>query len=181
MSARLSSSAVRYVLLLALSSVLVTAVPSAAQEKEEAVFSGPQVGEKLAGFKVRALLGDDAGKEFDLVTRAAEKPIALIFVHEVTRPSVALTRLMMEYAAKRGSDGLSAGVVCSRSSKAKNDFMGRFPQSRPGGTIAGGSPRIRTCHWAQYTDGEQHWPIARTSRASPHVGRPASRWIAACH
>jgi hypothetical protein len=69
------------------------------------------VGEKLAGFKVRALLGDEAGQELDLVAKAEGKPIAIVFVHELTRPSAALMRLMMEYAAKRSGDGLAAGVV----------------------------------------------------------------------
>ena len=78
---------------------------------DEPVFSGPQVGEKLTGFEVRGVLGDLEGKSFDLVAQADGKPLAIIFVHEVTRPSIGLTRLVMDYAAQRKADGLTAGVV----------------------------------------------------------------------
>ena len=78
---------------------------------DEPVFSGPQVGEKLTGFEVRGVLGDLEGKSFDLVAQADGKPLAIIFVHEVTRPSIGLTRLIMDYAAQRKADGLTAGVA----------------------------------------------------------------------
>jgi hypothetical protein len=78
---------------------------------DEEVFSGPQVDEKLTPFKIRGVLGDDAGKEIDVVAKADGKPVAIFFVHEVTRPSVGLTRLIMDYAAKRAKDGLHSGVV----------------------------------------------------------------------
>ncbi|MDA1054399.1 MAG: hypothetical protein O3C40_28495 [Planctomycetota bacterium] len=75
------------------------------------IFSGPQVGERLVPFTARGTLGEVAGKEFDLVTTADGKPTLLIFVHEVTRPSVGLTRLIMNYAATRAKDDLVSGVV----------------------------------------------------------------------
>ena len=78
---------------------------------DEEIFSGPQVGERLAAFTVRGTLGEFAGKEFDLVSTADGKPTLLFFVHEVTRPSVGLTRLIMKYAATRAEDGLVSGVV----------------------------------------------------------------------
>ena len=89
--------------------VLVICPPSRADE--DTVFSGPQVGEGVAAFKVRHVLGEDAGKEFDVVTAADGKPICVIFVHEVTRPSVGLTRLLMKYADQRAEDGLHSAVV----------------------------------------------------------------------
>lgn len=82
-----------------------------AAEGDDPVFSGPQVGEKLSSLKVRALLGDRAGQEFDLVEEAGGKPTTLFFVHEVTRPSVGLARLIMNYVGKRKADGLRGGVV----------------------------------------------------------------------
>jgi hypothetical protein len=78
---------------------------------EDELFSGPQVGETLVPFTARGTLGDVAGKEFDLVKTAAGKPTLLIFVHEITRPSLGLTRLIMTYAATRAKDGLVSGVV----------------------------------------------------------------------
>jgi hypothetical protein len=78
---------------------------------DEEIFSGPQVGEKLTSFQARGVFGDLAGKEFDLVAEAKGKPVAIFFVHEVNRPSVGLTRLIMNYAGKRSKDGLHSVVV----------------------------------------------------------------------
>lgn len=74
-------------------------------------YSGPQVGERLVPFTVQGTFGEVAGKAFDVVTMADGKPVLIIFVHEVTRPSLGLTRLVMSYAASRAKDGLVSGVV----------------------------------------------------------------------
>jgi hypothetical protein len=84
--------------------------PGVAQDDTQ-VFSGPQVGEKLAPFSVQGVFDDEAGKSFDFVTKAEDKPILLLFVHELTRPSVAVTRSIMKYAGERKKDGLSCGLV----------------------------------------------------------------------
>ena len=96
--------------------VLVTALLSisfsvTAVIGDDEPFSGPQVGERLVSFTARGAVGDAAGKEFDLVKSADGKPTFIIFVHEVTRPSLGLTRLVMSYAATRAKDGLVSGVV----------------------------------------------------------------------
>ncbi len=91
--------------------LVLSAALTCASAEDEPVFSGPQVGEKLPGFEVRGVLGDVEGKNIDLVKQADGKPLAIIFVHEVTRPSIGITRLIMDYAAKRERDGLTAGVV----------------------------------------------------------------------
>ncbi|HEY8504654.1 MAG TPA: hypothetical protein VIL46_08730 [Gemmataceae bacterium] len=78
---------------------------------DDPVFSGPQPGEKLPPLKAKGVFGDLAGKEFDPVARADGKPIALVFVHERTRPAFGLTNAVMRYAAERGKDRLVAGVV----------------------------------------------------------------------
>ncbi|HZN32570.1 MAG TPA: hypothetical protein VFB80_02085, partial [Pirellulaceae bacterium] len=82
------------------------AVPLAAQETAKE-FSGPQAGEKVTPFKFRQVLGDAVGKEIDLVEAAGGKPLLLLFVHEVNRPSVGLARLIGDYAATRKADGLT--------------------------------------------------------------------------
>ena len=79
--------------------------------EEEPVFSGPQVGEAVTPFKARHVLGEKAGEEFDVISAADGKPVCIIFVHNVTRPSVGLTRLLMTYAARRVDDGLHPAVV----------------------------------------------------------------------
>ncbi len=90
--------------------LLLCALPLAAQEAAKE-FSGPQVSEKVTPFKIRGTIDDQAGKEIDLVEAAGGKPLLLVFVHERTRPSLGLARVVCEYAATKKSDGLSAGLV----------------------------------------------------------------------
>lgn len=78
---------------------------------DDPLFSGPQVGERLAPFKVRGVLDESAGKELDFVTQAAGKPIVLIFVHDVNRQSISMTRILSQYTVSRAKDGLVTGVI----------------------------------------------------------------------
>lgn len=94
---------------LALLAGLVLAAPAGGAD--EKLFSGPQPGEKLPSFKVRGVFDDDAGKDLDFVKKAAGKPIVLVFVHDVNRPSVAMTRALTTYTASRAKDGLHTGIV----------------------------------------------------------------------
>src|SRR5262245_39516122 len=80
-------------------------------QAQDQIFSGPQVGVKLAPFTVRGVFDDDAGKDLDFVTQSAGRPIVLIFVHDANRPSIAMTRLLSAYTANRAKDGLATGVV----------------------------------------------------------------------
>jgi hypothetical protein len=78
---------------------------------EAALFSGPQVGEALPAFTVRGVFDQDAGKELNFVASADGRPIVLIFVHDVTRPSISMTRILSQYTASRAPDGVTTGVV----------------------------------------------------------------------
>lgn len=91
---------------------------------DDKVFSGPQVGEKLPAFKVRGVFDDDAGKDIDFVKKAAGKPIVLVFVHDVNRPSIGMTRALTTYTASRAKDGLHTGVVwlSDDATQAENDL-----------------------------------------------------------
>lgn len=82
-----------------------------AEEAKEEIFSGPQVGEELPSFTVRGVFGDDAGRDLDFVKAADGKPIVLVFVHEMNRPSIGFTRALTTYTTKRAKDGLTTGVV----------------------------------------------------------------------
>ena len=79
--------------------------------QEEAVFSGPQVGEKLPPLPLRGVFDDAAGKELDFVQTADGKPIVLVFLHEMNRPSIGFTRALTSYTVQRADDGLTTGVV----------------------------------------------------------------------
>jgi hypothetical protein len=78
---------------------------------EEPVFSGPQVGEAFPPLPVKLVLGDQDGKEADLVKNAGSKPLVVIFFHARTRPAYALTRHVMEFAATKSDAGLNSHVV----------------------------------------------------------------------
>src|SRR5215213_10202669 len=77
----------------------------------ERPFSGPQVGEKLPPLRVRGVFDADAGKDLDFVTQAAGRPIVLIFVHDVNRQSIGMTRALTAYTVRRARDGVATGVV----------------------------------------------------------------------
>ena len=79
--------------------------------EDDPIFSGPQVGEKLVAFKTRGVLGREKGKELDFVKAADGKPIVMVFLHKLTRPSVGMTRVLMNYVATRKKDGLQGGIV----------------------------------------------------------------------
>lgn len=85
------------------------------------VFSGPQVGESLSSFRMRVAIGTLAGKEIDLLERAGDGAVLMIFVHDVNRQSVALTRIAARYAASRAKDGLTAGVILLDDDATKGD------------------------------------------------------------
>src|SRR5438046_2219649 len=73
--------------------------------------SGPKLGEEITPFAMRGVLDDEAGKTIDLVKEAAGKPLVVFFLHERTRPSVALARQVLTDAAARKGEGLEAGLV----------------------------------------------------------------------
>lgn len=102
--------------------VLVGAASTALGE-EEPVFSGPQVGEKLPAMEARYVFGDAQGERFDPVAEAEGKPLLLVFVHEVTRPSIGLVRAVGEYAHARQADGLQTAVVFVASDATETEAM----------------------------------------------------------
>ena len=89
---------------------LVLAFSSMGLCEDEQIFSGPQVGEPLGSFESQLVFGDEAGETTEIL-KDSESPTLLIFVHKVTRPSIGLTRLLGNYAAKRTKDGLESHIV----------------------------------------------------------------------
>lgn len=78
---------------------------------QPAIFSGPQVGEMLPPLTVRGAFEPVAGQEIDPVQDAGQQPLVLIFVHDVNRLAVSLTRTVSEYAHSRAGDGLASAVI----------------------------------------------------------------------
>ena len=76
---------------------------------DESLFSGPQVGEELTPFDAQAAFGHS--KKESVLEGTSDSPILIIFVHQVTRPSIGLTRLLMEFAATKEQDGLKSRLI----------------------------------------------------------------------
>ena len=101
-----------------LASLLFVSVLSAQQQQEKEqkpavekkIFSGPQAGEKLPPLTAQAVFGDRQGKDLDLVKAAGEKPILIVFVHQLTRPSVALNRVLINFTVQREEDVYGATI-----------------------------------------------------------------------
>jgi hypothetical protein len=123
---------------LMLALILALAATPLLAEDKPAEFSGPQVGEKLTPFTTKAILGDEAGKEIDLVKAAAGKPVLIVFVHERNRPTVGLARLLGLYAATKKEAGLTSGVVfLTADSTATEEWMKLAKGALPGGVPVG--------------------------------------------
>jgi hypothetical protein len=88
-----------------------TETQSQSLQPAEPIFSGPQVGEELPPLPVRGVFDEEAGKELDFVAAAAGKPIVLVFVHELNRPTIGMARALTAYTHKRAKDGLTTAIV----------------------------------------------------------------------
>lgn len=78
---------------------------------DEPLFSGPQPGERLPAFVARGVFDEAAGKEVDFVALADQRPIVLIFVHDVNRQSVSLVRILSQYTSEKAADKVTTGVI----------------------------------------------------------------------
>ena len=87
---------------IALAALLATLVP------QDEIFSGPQKGEKTAGFTVFDI---DTRKEVDYVSEWNGAPTVIVFIHELTRPGFALMRPIDRYAQMKGVRGLKIVYV----------------------------------------------------------------------
>jgi hypothetical protein len=70
--------------------------------------------------------------------------VVLAFVHEVTRPGLGLTRVLMQYAAQRKKDGLHAAIVFLTDDPTATEKWMMIPsvrdQALPQGVAVGLSP-----------------------------------------
>jgi hypothetical protein len=78
---------------------------------QDAQFSGPQPGERLPLLTIRLVLNEHEGEQFDPIAASPQGANVILFVHEVTRPSIALTRLVANYASRFADQGLRCTVV----------------------------------------------------------------------
>src|SRR5688500_10734721 len=88
--------------------LLLAAVPGYAQKH---LFSGPQVRERIAPFKVLAVTGPDAGKEVDYIAAYGGAPTLVIFLHQIDRNVGALLAPAEKFAHERHAAGLRSLIV----------------------------------------------------------------------
>jgi hypothetical protein len=70
---------------------------------QDPIYSGPQKGEPLPPLRVLDLTGPAKGREVDLVAEAGGAPLAVVFVHEVTRQAAQVLRAIDQAVAVRPS------------------------------------------------------------------------------
>jgi hypothetical protein len=90
-------------------SLLMVHAAVAVGEEVEPLFSGPQVGEQLAPFEAQPAFGE--AETIAVLDGTADGPLLLVFVHQVTRPSIGLTRLLMDFAATKQGEGLKTQLI----------------------------------------------------------------------
>lgn len=106
---------------------------------DEPVFSGPQPGEKLTPFRITASAGEEG--ELDIIAKAQDKPIVLVFVHERTRPAFGLANLVMRLVSARGKEKVVGGIVfLDADPTATIDWMNRIQNYFPKDIYKGVSP-----------------------------------------
>ncbi len=122
--------------LLLIATLLALIFQSPQSLAQDPVFSGPQAGEKLPPFKVKGVVGEFAGKEYDPVAAADGKPLLLIFFHEKTRPAFGMCRAIAKYTGGlKSSHDLSTHMVLltddpsSEENWAKNVVRRNFPDT----------------------------------------------------
>ncbi len=92
---------------LLLVALLLTPIRAPMALGDDPFFSGPQVGESITPFKMKVAFADQT---VDPVAEADGKPILLVFVHQLTRPSIATVRAVSKFAELRKGDLQSAIV-----------------------------------------------------------------------
>jgi hypothetical protein len=97
------------------------------------VFSGPQKGEKLADFKIVGVYDDQAGVKSNYWDQAGDKATLLIFVHELTRPSVAVMRTLSDFAGKHGDKMHTSVVFLGEDATALEEQLNRARHAMPRG------------------------------------------------
>jgi len=100
---------------------MLTVLLFAAALADEPLFSGPQPGEKLPGFKVDVVVNAGAGKQIDPVREANKGPLVLVFVHELTRPAMQLIRPIDTFGDRWKKEGLTTHLVWLSSDRTKTE------------------------------------------------------------
>jgi len=118
-----------------------SAIEKPRDQDKQTVYSGPQVDEQLSPFSVTLALGESAGKTIDPVKLAQGKPMLLVFLHDVNRQSISMTRVLTQYAQSRAKDGLHSTVILlGDDATGAQDTLKRIQHALTPGVPTGVSP-----------------------------------------
>jgi hypothetical protein len=107
-----------------LKSIAITVIPAVllfvAADNSPALKSGPQVGEKVPTFYVRAVTGPLQSKSVCYVCRNGDRPVVMLFVRDVTPELRKLLKGIDELVDAHRAEGLrSFGVFVTRDTNTK--------------------------------------------------------------
>ncbi|MCR9292427.1 MAG: hypothetical protein NXI32_06895 [bacterium] len=105
--------------------------PSGFKVEGEQVFSGPQPGEKMSGFKAASLAGENKGKEIDPVAEAGERLQVLFFQDEGGVASRGLYGVMNAVGKIDGKTDKDLHVACVFLSDDPDSIASRFGRVFP--------------------------------------------------
>ena len=101
---------------------------------QEAIFSGPQIGEKLPPLPASGLTGELAGKSFDVLEKIQRKPVLMIFFHSLTRPAFGMTRALTKFAESKKEAGMQTFVIFLTDDPTKTEnWASILPKQMPAG------------------------------------------------
>lgn len=78
---------------------------------DEQIFSGPQPGESLPPLVIQGAGGSQTEKEFDVMEKAGDKPVVIVFVHQRTRPAFGLANTVMRLVEDHGPEKAVGGLI----------------------------------------------------------------------
>jgi len=105
--------------LVALCSLVVFFCGTSASAKDK-VFSGPQIGEKITPFKVVDVIGENKGKEWEVIDRMKGKPVTIVFMHGIERSMVQFLLAIDEYGQTK-KDVLNTAIVVLSNDRVESE------------------------------------------------------------
>ena len=104
----------------------------------DTLYSGPQPGERLLPFEAQIGLGEKRGKRIDFISEIDAEPLMLIFVHNVTRPGLAVVRQVVDYGEKNTNGQLRIGLIFLSDNPTKTlQFLQRARHAIPQSVMVG--------------------------------------------
>ncbi len=119
------------------------------QSQDENFFSGPQADESLPGFEIRKVFAPAAGTLFDPTRsdwpfetdlknpRSGTRPVLLVFVHDVNRQTISMTRTLTTYAHSRQSDLATCVILLDSDQGHAEQTLNRIKHALTEGVVTG--------------------------------------------